>query len=64
MKKIMILAALAALALTACAKFETEKPVVDERIDAVFLRNKLCTKTFSCSACAYECEYCDFSDFF
>lgn len=32
MKKIMILAAVAALALTACAKFETEKPVVDEPI--------------------------------
>ena len=32
MKKIMIFAAVAALALTACAKFETEKPVVDEPI--------------------------------
>ena len=32
MKKFMTLAAVAALALTACAKFETEKPVVDEPI--------------------------------
>ena len=33
MKKIMTLAAVAALVLSACAKIETEKPVIDEPIN-------------------------------
>ena len=33
MKKSMILAAVAAIVLSACAKIETEKPVVDEPIN-------------------------------
>ena len=44
MKKFFTLAAVAALVLSACAKIETEKPVVDEPIEFDAYTGKALTK--------------------
>ena len=44
MKKSMILAAVAAIVLSACAKIETEKPVVDEPINFAAYSGNAITK--------------------